>query len=212
MDLFSSITSCSAVTEDGIKNAFWVRSWLHLQLLLSHTLSRGGEEKRSSYSFSCNSSPNVRLTIPDAPRQIGACKSTYLLACSFSCQWSYADLYHPSLYTCTIYSDRNSALCYLYRSAKSTFNLKTTDENLTVCIIDSFVSTQINQAREERTALGFCTYPVPTSLHADLWQDTHGSGTTPETNIGCFPKVGGWLQHQLTRLCNPVARQRAGQC
>lgn len=30
---------------------------------------------------------------------------------------------------------------------------------------------------------------MPISLHANFWQDTHVSGTPPESNTGCFSKV-----------------------
>lgn len=60
----------------------------------------------------------------------------------------------------TIYSDRGSVLCCLYRSAKFTsnlFTLRTTDENLAVFTTDPFVPTQSNWAREETSNTGCFT-------------------------------------------------------
>lgn len=106
-------------------------------------------------------------------------------------------MYHPSpcLHTHNIHyiCERGSVPRCLYRSANFTsslFTLKTTDENLTVCTTDSFVPTQSNRAREESIPLGFCTYPMPTSLPDDFWQGTHMPGTPRDSNTGCFPKVG----------------------
>lgn len=98
-----------------------------------------------------------------------------------------------SLPTYSIYSKRGSVLCCLHSAAKFTselFTLKTTDENLTVCTTDSSIPTPSNQSREESIPLGFCTYPVPTSLpmisgRAPTNQSQHLTATPP-----VFPRWG----------------------